>query len=507
MQKILYNTDARKDTLLGINKGADLIKITLGPKGRNVTIAKKYGDPIITNDGVTIARNLHFSDGQIGLDFIKQVTEKSNDKAGDGTTTTTLLTQVMANEGSKYIEAGMNPTLFKHGMRDAKDRVIVELVKNSRSLKTRKEIAQVATISAESEEMGEMLADIISDLGREAYITIEEGGNSITVKKVKGMSFDNGKLDDSLSDELKNPYVYITSKRIREASKIVEVLELADEKGATDVLFIADDIEGEALDTLTSNHKRGVMNISAVSVPGFGLEKNEIAQDIAIFTGSELNDEIILFGKAEKVTLSKDSFVIIGGGGKKSSVSKRIKELKEQKTDTTMEKEGIQRRLARFTSGVAVIEVGSPIPSDLVYLKHKVEDAVSATKSALEEGIVPGGGIALYHASGAITVPSGDVSYTSGYELVLKAIKSPVFQILENAGLNPHEIVAQFAGKSNVYGFDAFTGQYVKDMFKEGITDPLKVTRTALENAVSIVSTVLTSGGSIIDYEDNTKEK
>lgn len=519
MKDILYSTEARKRIKAGIDKVAHAVRVTLGPKGRNAILGR-MGIPVITNDGVTIAKEIELQDEfeNLGAQLIKQVAERSNDVAGDGTTTSTVIAQSLIEEGLKYIETGLSPVNIRKGMEKAKDDVIEFLKKNSKKISSKKEIRQIATISAESEETGELIASIMEEVGRDGVVTIEQGNTlGITKEVVKGMNFDKGFISphfitdpENQIAEVFNPVFIITDKKISAISEIVPILEKINKIGKKDVVIIAEDVDGEALATLVVNKLKGIMNILAVKAPEFGENKKNTLRDIAILTGAELitqetgmrieEAEISCLGSAEKVISDKDSTTIVSGSG---NVKKRIKELKGliESCKTPYDKENLKRRLAKLSSGVGVVKFGASTETEATYIRHKLEDAVNATKAAVEEGIVAGGGVALLRASKALSVKESDeTDFKSGYRVVLKAIQEPMRQIVENSGEEKPDVVLDEVSKNKGnYGYDALNGRYENDMIAVGIVDPLKVTRTALENAVSMASLLLTTESAVVE--------
>jgi chaperonin GroEL len=532
MAKIIkYNEEAREKIKSGIDQVADAVKITLGPRGRNVVLDKGFGAPVITNDGVSIAKEIELEDKfeNIGAELIKEVANKTNDVAGDGTTTATILTQAIVREGLKLVATGMNPINIKRGIESAKDEIIKELKKNSKSISGKEEIAQVATISAENAEVGKMIADVISEVGKDGVITVEESQTfGLSKEVVEGMNFDKGYISpymitnsESLKAEMKEPHILITDKKISTIAEILPILEKISATGKKDIVIIADDVEGEALTTLVVNKLRGVLNVLAIKAPEFGDNKKEMLEDIAVLTGGKViaeekgmkmeNVELDMLGHASKVISTKDNTTIVGGKGKKKEIEERISQVKNQvaKSGSKWDKEKLQKRLAKISGGVAVIKVGAATETELTYIKHKMEDALSATRAAIAEGIVAGGGSAFLRASLAISekIQNFDakdaekMEFNAGYTILTKALTEPVRQIVINGGQHdPGVVINEIAKSKNANsGYDASRGKSVDDMIKAGIIDPLKVTRTALENAVSVSAILLTTQVAIAD--------
>jgi chaperonin GroEL len=532
MAKIIkFNEEAREKIKSGIDQVADAVKITIGPRGRNVILDKGFGSPVVTNDGVSIAKEIELEDKfeNMGAELIKEVANKTNDVAGDGTTTATILTQAIVREGLKLVATGMNPVNIRHGIESAKDEVIKELKKNSKSISGKDEIAQVATISAENPEVGKMIADVISEVGRDGVITVEESQTfGLSKEVVEGMNFDKGYISpymitdaESLKAEMKDPYIVITDKKISALKEILPVLEKITQNGKKDIVLIADDVEGEALTTLVVNKLRGVINVLAIKAPEFGDTKKEMLEDIAVLTGGKViaeekgmkmeNVELDMLGRASKVISTKDNTTIVGGKGKKKDIDERIAQVKSQidKAKSKWDKEKLQKRLAKISGGVAVIKVGAATETELTYIKHKMEDALSATRAAISEGIVAGGGAALLRSSLQLSEKMKNIEakstdkmeFNAGYTILIKALSEPIKQIITNGGQSdPGVIINEISKSKNVNsGYDASHGEPVDDMIKSGIIDPLKVTRTALENAVSVSAILLTTQVAISD--------
>ncbi len=527
MSKIIkYSTDARKKIKAGIDKVANAVKVTLGPKGRNVILEKGFGTPTITNDGVTIAKEIELEDKfeNIGAELAKEVADKTNDAAGDGTTTATLIAQSLAREGLKFIETGINPVGVRQGMEEAKNDIIKILKKNSKKVTVKGEIAQVAAISSESREMGEMIAGVMEEVGKDGVVTVEESQTfGLSKEVVQGLNFDKGYISpymitdlESQTAELKDPYILITDKKISAIADILPILEKLAQSGKKDIVIIADEVDGEALATLVVNKLRGVINILAVKAPEFGDTRKEVLEDVAVLTGAQVISEekgmelksvtVDMLGKAQKMISTKDDTTIVGGKGKKKDIEARIAQIKLQieKSTSSYDKEKLQKRAAKLTGGVAVIKVGAATETELTYMKHKMEDALAATRAAVEEGIVAGGGTAL--AKAVADLSGKDLSketheYKAGYETLLKALNEPLKQIVFNAGKKDPAVVLNkvMESKNANFGYDAARDEYKEDMVKAGIIDPLKVTRAALENAVSIAAMLLTTEAAVAD--------
>ena len=538
-KQIKYSADARKKIKAGIDQVANAVKVTLGPKGRNVVLDKGFGAPTITNDGVTIAKEIELKNKfeNIGAELIKEVADKTNDAAGDGTTTATLITQALIRDGLKFVETGINPVGIRKGMETAKNEIIKILRKNSKKIDSREEIAQVATISAESEKMGNMIADVMEEVGKDGVITVEESQTfGLSKEIVEGMNFDNGYISPYMITnteeqiaELKDPRVLITDKKISSINELLPLLEKLAQSGKKELVIIAEEIEGEALATLILNKLRGALNVLAVKAPEFGDARKEMLEDIAILTGAQVisedkgmkleKAEINMLGQAQKVISTKENTTIVSGKGKKKDIDARVEQIKLQieKADSDYDKEKLQKRMAKLAGGVAVIKVGAATETELTYLKHKMEDALAATRAAVEEGIVAGGGTALAKASEIILSKTennseniaGDKSeYMAGKKALLDALNEPLKQIALNAGKIEAPVVLNkvVTDKNINYGYDANKNKFETDMIKAGIIDPLKVTRTALENAVSVAAMLLTTEAAITDIPEKKEE-
>ena len=523
-KEIKYGVEARKALENGVNQLADTVKVTLGPKGRNVVLDRKFGAPLITNDGVTIAKDIELEDAfeNMGAQLVKEVATKTNDVAGDGTTTATVLAQAMIQEGLKNIAAGANPIILRKGMAKATEATVEAIKAMSQKVNGKEHIAMVAAISAGDQEVGNMIADAMEKVSSDGVITVEESKTMNTeLELVEGMQFDRGYLSAYMSTDMEkmvanldNPYVLITDKKISNIQDILPVLEQIVQMGAK-LLIIAEDVEGEALTTLIVNKLRGTFNCVAVKAPGFGDRRKAMLEDIAILTGGtvisselglELKDTTIdMLGSAKTINVSKENTIIVGGSGDKAKIDARISQIKSQILETTSEfdKEKLQERLAKLAGGVAVIKVGAATETELKEKKLRMEDALAATRAAVEEGIICGGGSAYIHAMSkteeVYNSLSGDEKTGAG--IILKALEAPLRQIAANAGLEGAVIVNQVKSNKNNYGFNALTEQYV-DMIVEGIIDPTKVTRSALQNANSVASTLLTTESVVADIKE-----
>ncbi|MFR8927275.1 chaperonin GroEL [Peptoniphilus senegalensis] len=523
-KEIKFSEDARKGLIKGINTLADTVKVTLGPKGRNVILDKEYGTPLITNDGVTIAREIECEDKfeNMGAQLLKEVATKTNDVAGDGTTTATLLAQAIIREGMRNLAAGANPMILQKGISKAVERAVEEIKNFSTEVSSKEAIEQVASISAANEQVGKLISEAMEKVGNDGVITVEESksmGTSLDV--VEGMQFDRGYLSpymvtdsDKMVAELEDPYILITDKKI---SNIQEILPLLEQvlQASKPLLIIADDIDGEALATLVVNSLRGTLNVVGVKAPGYGDRRKDMLQDIAILTGGQvvssdlgqdLKDATIeMLGSAAKVRVEKDLTVIVNGAGEKSELENRISHIKNQieESDSEFDKEKLQERLAKLSGGVAVIQVGAATEVELKERKLRIEDALAATRAAVEEGIVAGGGTVLIDSIGAVAkvVDELEGDEKTGANIILKALEEPLRQIAENAGLEGSVIVEQVKTKEAGIGFDAYKSEYV-DMKKAGIVDPTKVTRSALQNAASVASMILTTEAAVANIKE-----
>ena len=518
---IKYGVDARKAMETGVNKLADTVRVTLGPKGRNVVLDKKFGTPLITNDGVTIAKDIELEDAyeNMGAQLVKEVATKTNDAAGDGTTTATVLAQAMINEGMKNLAAGANPIIMRKGMKKAVDAAVESIKADSQVVNGRSQISRVAAISASDDEVGELVADAMEKVSKDGVITIEESKTMMTeLDLVEGMQFDRGYLSaymctdmEKMEAVLEDPYILITDKKISNIQDLLPVLENIVKMGAK-LLIIAEDVEGEALTTLIVNKLRGTFQVVAVKAPGYGDRRKEMLKDIAILTGGtviseevglELKDTTIeMLGRAKSVKTNKENTVIVDGLGDKKAISDRIAQIKAQLEVTTSEfdKEKLQERLAKLAGGVAVIRVGAATETEMKEAKLRMEDALNATRAAVEEGIVAGGGTAYIAATKKVEkiLETLEGDERTGAKIVLKALEAPLYRIAENAGLDGSVIVNKVKEAKDGIGFDAYNENYV-DMVASGIIDPAKVTRSALQNAVSVASTLLTTEAAVAE--------
>ncbi len=525
-KEIKYGAEARKALESGVNQLADTVRVTLGPKGRNVVLAKSYGAPLITNDGVTIAKEIELEDAfeNMGAQVVKEVATKTNDVAGDGTTTATVLAQAMINEGMKNLAAGANPIVLRKGMKKASEKAIEAITAMSQAVNGKEQIAKVAAISAGDEEVGQLVADAMDKVSKDGVITVEESKTMQTeLDLVEGMQFDRGYVSAYMSTdmekmvaELDNPYVLITDKKI---SNIQDILPLLEQivQGGKSLLIIAEDIEGEALTTLIVNKLRGTFQVVGVKAPGYGDRRKDMLQDIAILTGGkvisselgyELKDtQLSDLGQCKSVKVTKDNTTIVDGLGDKAAIADRVSVIKSQIETTTsdFDREKLQERLAKLAGGVAVIRVGAATETEMKEAKLRLEDALNATRAAVEEGIITGGGAAYVHAIKTVAdlaaTLEGDEK--TGAAIVMKALEAPLFHIVENAGLEGAVIVNKVKEAEDKIGFNAYTEEFV-DMVATGIIDPVKVTRTALQNATSIASTLLTTESVVADIKEDT---
>ncbi len=528
-KQIIYGEEARKALQTGIDKLSNTVKITLGPKGRNVVLDRKYGAPLITNDGVTIAKEVELEDAfeNMGAQLVKEVATKTNDVAGDGTTTATLLAQALVREGMKNVAAGANPMVVKKGMQAAVDAVVAEVLKNAKPVASSDDIARVATVSAADEYVGNLIADAMAKVTADGVITIEESKTSETYSDVvEGMQFDRGYISpymvtdtDKMEAVIDDALILITDKKIGNIQEILPLLEQIVQSGKK-LVIVAEDVEGEALSTLLVNKLRGTFTCVAVKAPGFGDRRKEMLQDIAILTGGqvitsdlglELKDtQLMQLGRAKQVKISKENTIIVDGAGDQDAIKGRINQIKAQIAETTsdFDREKLQERLAKLAGGVAVIRVGAATETEMKEKKLRIEDALAATKAAVEEGTVAGGGVALLGAIKAASalLDTDDADYKTGVKIVLKAIEEPVRQIAANAGLEGSVIVNEIVNSNKAgYGFNFATSEYV-DMFEAGILDPAKVTRSALQNAASVAAMVLTTESLVADIPDPQAE-
>lgn len=535
-KQILFNEEAREALKKGVDLLANAVKVTLGPKGRNVVLDKGYGAPTITNDGVTIAKEIELENKfeNLGAQIMKQAAEKTNDSAGDGTTTATVLAQVMVEEGFRYVKDGTDPMWVRRGIEQAAKLVSDSLLEIAKPIKTTEETAQVATISAESAELGKIIAEAISKVGKDGAVTVEESqGIGIEKEIVEGMQFDRGYVSgymvtnaERMEAVMENAPILITDRKISSIQDILPVLEKIAKSGRKDLVIIADDIEGEALTTLVVNKLRGAFNALAIKAPGFGDRRKEMLQDVAVVVGGEVisedlgikmeNVELSMLGSARRIVATKDNTTIIGGKGKKPEIEKRVKQLRAQieETKSEFDREKLEERLAKLSGGVAVLRIGAATETEMKYLKLKVEDAVNATKAAIAEGIVPGGGSALLKAGQQSLKDAKKLKAVGeqnqkaieiGVKIVWRALEEPLRQIIRNTGSrDENQILSEITEKlesmpnSNV-GYDAVSGEIVADMLKVGIIDPVKVTRSAIQNAASVAAMLLTTEAAVTE--------
>ena len=525
-KEIKFGVDARKALETGVNKLADTVRVTLGPKGRNVVLDKSFGAPLITNDGVTIAKEIELEDAfeNMGAQLVKEVATKTNDVAGDGTTTATVLAQAMINEGMKNLAAGANPIVLRKGMKKATDCAVEAIKSMSETLSGKEQIAKVAAISAGDEQVGEMVADAMEKVSNDGVITIEESKTMKTeLDLVEGMQFDRGYLSaymatdmDKMEANLENPYILITDKKISNIQEILPLLEQIVQSSAK-LLIIAEDVEGEALSTLVLNKLRGTFQVVAVKAPGYGDRRKEMLKDIAILTGGQvITEELGLdlkdttkdqLGRAKSVKVQKENTIIVDGEGDKAEIEARVSQIRTQIEETTSEfdKEKLQERLAKLAGGVAVVRVGAATETEMQEAKLRMEDALAATRAAVEEGIIAGGGSAYIHASKEVAKMAAELEgdEKTGANIILKALEAPLRRIAENAGLEGSVIIDKVKEGKPGFGFNAYTEQYV-NMVDNGILDPAKVTRSALQNATSVASTLLTTESVVANIKEDT---
>ncbi|MBS9398323.1 chaperonin GroEL [Pediococcus acidilactici] len=521
-KEIKFSEDARTKMLKGVDKLADTVKSTIGPKGRNVVLEQSYGSPTITNDGVTIAKSIELEDHfeNMGAKLVSEVASKTNDIAGDGTTTATVLTQAIVNEGMKNVTAGANPVGIRRGIEKATEKAVAALHNMSHEVKTKDDIAQIASISSANPEVGKLIADAMEKVGNDGVITIEESrGVDTTLDVVEGMQFDRGYMsqymvtdNDKMEANLDNPYILITDKKIANIQDILPLLQSVVEQSRS-LLIIADDITGEALPTLVLNKMRGTFNVVAVKAPGFGDRRKEQLEDIAILTGGTvITDDLGLnlkdvtieqLGQANKVTVTKDDTTIVEGSGSQEQIAERVAMIKQQISETTsdFDKEKLQERLAKLAGGVAVIRVGAATETELKEKKYRIEDALNATRAAVEEGFVPGGGTALVNVIASLEDLDAEGDELTGINIVRRALEEPVRQIAENAGEEGSVIVTKLKTQKAGVGYNAATDEWV-DMIEAGIVDPTKVTRSALQNAASVSALLLTTEAVVADLPE-----
>ena len=525
-KEIKYGAEARAALEAGVDKLANTVRVTLGPKGRNVALDKSYGAPLITNDGVTIAKEIELEDAfeNMGAQLVKEVATKTNDVAGDGTTTATVLAQAMIGAGMSNLAAGANPIILRKGMQKATECAVDSIQKMSQKVNGKNHIARVAAISAASDEVGQMVADAMEKVSNDGVITIEESKTMKTeLDLVEGMQFDRGYISaymatdmDKMEAVLDNPYILITDKKISTMKELMGVLEPVAQSGRS-LLIIAEDVDGEALTTLVVNKLRGTLKVAAVKAPGFGDRRKEMLQDIATLTGAIVvseergftfeNTTPDMLGKAEKITITKDNTTIVGGAGDKDAIADRVAQIRKQIENTTSDydKEKLQERLAKMAGGVAVIRVGAATETEMKEAKLRMEDALNATRAAVEEGIIAGGGSAYIHASKKVAelADSLEGDEKTGAKVILKALEAPLYYIAANAGLEGAVIINKVKESAPGTGFNAATEEYV-DMVESGILDPVKVTRSALQNATSVASTLLTTESAVANIKEDT---
>ncbi|OYD06712.1 chaperonin GroEL [Paludifilum halophilum] len=518
-KEIKFSEEARRSMLQGVDALANAVKVTLGPKGRNVVLEKKFGSPLITNDGVTIAKEIELEDKfeNMGAQLVKEVATKTNDVAGDGTTTATLLAQAMIREGLKNVAAGANPMIIRKGIEKAVNAAVEEIRKIAKPIEGKDSISQVAAISANDDEVGQLIAEAMEKVGNDGVITVEESkGFATELEVVEGMQFDRGYISpymvtdsEKMEAVLDDPYILITDKKIANVQEVLPLLEKVVQQGKP-ILIIAEDLEGEALATLVVNKLRGTFNAVAVKAPGFGDRRKAMLEDIAILTGGQVvteelgmdlkNADINVLGRARQIRVTKDETIVVDGAGDRSEINNRVNQIRQQIEDTTSEfdKEKLQERLAKLGGGVAVIKVGAATETELKERKLRMEDALNSTRAAVEEGIVAGGGTALVNVLGAVDKVQAEEDEATGVQIIYRALEEPLRQIAHNAGLEG-SVVVERAKKQDVgVGFNALTGEWA-DMVQAGIVDPAKVTRSALQNASSVAAMVLTTEAVVAD--------
>ncbi|NQV88238.1 MAG: chaperonin GroEL [Parcubacteria group bacterium] len=534
-KQIIFSEEARKALKKGVDAVADAVKITIGPRGRNVVLDKGYGSPTITNDGVTFAKEITLKDKfeNMGAEIVKEVANKTNDIAGDGTTTSVILTQAIVSEGMKHTTMGVNAMALRMGIEKASEDAVLALKSIAKPIKDKEEIRQVATISAESVEIGKIIADTIDKVGKDGVVTVEESQSfGVDSEIVKGMEFDKGYVSpymitnaDRMEAIFEDSAILITDKKISSIKEILPFLNKMAESGKKDLVLIAEDVDGEALATFVVNKLRGSFNVLAIKAPGYGDRKKDMLEDIAVTVGAKVvseelgikleNAELNMLGKANKVISTKDNTIIVGGKGKKSEIEARVLQLRKQRemSDSKFDIEKIEERIAKLVGGVAVIRVGAATETEMKYLKLKIEDAVNATKAAIEEGVVAGGGSAFVRAAKKLKERKNTISESPevsiGYEIVLKSLESPLRQIVINTGENDGSIIVDkiMNSKNENAGYNALTNESSEDMIKARIIDPVKVTRTALQNAASAASILLTTEVAVADEPKEEKEE
>ncbi len=530
-KQILFSEDARKAIAKGIAQAAHAVKVTLGPKGRNVVIEKSYGAPRITNDGVSIAKEISFKDRfeNMGAEMVKEVASKTNDGAGDGTTTSVVLFEALVAEGLSHVMKGANAMGIRSGMEKARDAALIELKKMAKPVSGKTDIKQVASISAESEVLGSIIAEAVEKVGSSGVVTVEESqGMELSYDIVEGLQIDKGYVSaymvtnpERMEAEMKDVLVLLTDKKIGNVQEILPLLEKVVQSGKKELVIIADDVEGDALSTFIVNKLRGAFSVLAVKAPGYGDRKKEMLADIATVVGGQVisnevgmtfeNATLSMLGRAARVVATKDTTTIVGGKGKKADIAARVAQLKAQmeSSDSKFDKEKFEERIAKLSGGVAVISVGAATETEMKYLKDKIDDAVKATKASIEEGIVAGGGTALAKVAKKLMVYEGkmNVDEKAGFDIVVRALETPLAQIARNAGKDDAAVIVSKvqAGKANA-GYNALTDEIVEDMFAEGIVDPVKMPRMALENAVSAAAMLLTTEAAIAEIPEPKKE-
>ncbi len=527
VKQIFYSEEARAKLKDGVDKLANAVSVTLGPKGRNVVLGESFGSPTITNDGVSIAKEIDLEDKieNIGAQIVKQVAEKANDVAGDGTTTATLLAQSLIREGLKNVTAGANPLAIRRGLEKGSEAIVAEIKKMAKPISTEQDYARVATISAEDKDLGELIAKTIVEVGKDGVVTIEESkGLGMEKEIVKGLQFDQGYVSSYMVSDvekmeavLNDPYIIITDKKISSIQDILPILEKIIQTGEKDVLIVADDVDGEALTTLIVNKLRGTFNVVAVKAPGYGDRKKDMLADIAIVTGGQyVSEELGLkldsleldsLGRARRVVATKEKTVIVEGKGKKEDIEKRISQIKTQieSADSSFDKEKLQERLAKLSGGVAVIKVGAATEVELKARKHKVEDALAATRAAIEEGIVPGGGIALIRCQKTLEELKIVGEEKVAIDILIRTMEDPIRKIADNAGKDGSVIANEVKKKTGDYGYNAEEDKYEESMLSAGIIDPAKVVRSCIQNAVSAASMLLTTECVVVDKPEEKK--
>ena len=522
---IYFGTDARAKLAKGVNTLADAVTTTMGPKGRYVALQRSYGAPTITNDGVSVAKEIELKDNieNMGAQLVKEVATKTNDTVGDGTTTATLLAQVIVNEGLRNVAAGANPIAIRRGVDKAVDAVVEEMKKSAQQVSTKEQIASVGTISASDPAVGAKISDAMEVVGKDGVITVEESQTfGIDIDTVEGMQFDKGYIspyfatnNDTMTAELSNPYILMTDQKISNIQDILPILEAVQKQGSP-LLIIAEDVDGEALATLILNKLRGVLNVCAVKAPGYGDRRKRMLEDIAVLTGGQVAMKELginltdvtaeMLGRAKSVKISKDNTTVVGGAGSKEAIEERIGQIKSEIENTTsdFDREKLQERLAKLSGGVAVIKVGAATESELKEIKHRIEDALQATRAAVEEGIVAGGGVAFLAASSALdAVEAVDADEKIGVDIIRKALAAPVKKIADNAGFEGSVVAEKIKGMPAGQGLDSATGTY-GDMIEMGVLDPVKVARVTLQNAASIAGLILITEATVSDEPKNT---